>query len=51
MVRVLVGTMLEVGRGTRTVEQFTTLLAGAPRSQSGQTAPAHALTLVAVRYP
>ncbi len=51
MVRILVGTMLEVGRGTRPAEQMTQLLAGAPRSASGQTAPAHPLTLVGVRYP
>ena len=51
MVRVLVGTMLEVGRGNRTVDQFTALLGGAPRSAAGATAPAHPLTLMAVRYP
>lgn len=51
MVRVLVGTMLECGRGVRTVESFEALLAGAPRSDAGRTAPPQALTLVAVRYP
>ena len=51
MVRVLVGTMLEVGRGVRTVDSYVALLDGAPRSAAGPTAPAHALTLVAVRYP
>lgn len=51
MVRVLVGTMLEVGRGNRTADEFTALLDGAPRSAAGATAPAHPLTLVAVRYP
>ncbi len=51
MVRVLVGTMLEVGRGNRDVDWFTALLDGAPRSAAGPTAPAHPLTLVAVRYP
>ncbi len=51
MVRVLVGTMLEVGRGVRTVESYVALLGGAPRSAAGPTAPPHPLTLVAVRYP
>ncbi|MFM9018244.1 MAG: tRNA pseudouridine(38-40) synthase TruA [Actinomycetota bacterium] len=51
MVRVIVGTMLEVGRGNRDLAWFTALLDGAPRSAAGPTAPAHALTLVAVRYP
>ncbi|HJZ61753.1 MAG TPA: tRNA pseudouridine(38-40) synthase TruA [Miltoncostaeaceae bacterium] len=50
MVRVLVGSMLLVGRGHWALERFTRLLAGAPRTQAGPTAPAHALTLVAVRY-
>ena len=50
MVRVLVGTMLECGRGRRTVESFGALLVGAPRSDAGPTALPHGLTLVAVRY-
>ncbi len=50
MVRVLVGTMLECGRGRRTVESFGALLDGAPRSDAGPTALPHGLTLVAVRY-
>jgi tRNA pseudouridine38-40 synthase len=50
MNRVLVGTMLEVGGGRRSVEDFAALLAGAPRSAAGPTAPAHGLYLVSVRY-
>jgi tRNA pseudouridine38-40 synthase len=50
MNRVLVGTMLEVATGSRSVEQFTALLAGAPRSQAGATAPAHGLYLASVAY-
>lgn len=50
MVRVLVGTMLECGRGRRSVESFAALLEGAPRSDAGPTALPHGLTLVAVRY-
>lgn len=51
MVRVLVGSMLLVGRGHWEIAQFTRLLDGAPRSAAGPTAPPHPLTLVAVRYP
>ena len=50
MNRVLVGTMLEVAGGRRTVEQFAALLRGAPRSQAGPTAPPHGLYLAGVGY-
>jgi tRNA pseudouridine38-40 synthase len=50
MNRVLVGTMLEVAGGRRTLESFTTLLAGAPRSEAAATAPPHGLYLASVRY-
>jgi tRNA pseudouridine38-40 synthase len=50
MVRVLVGTMLEVAGARRTLEDFQGLLGGAPRARAGETAPAHGLYLVGVRY-
>ena len=50
MVRVLVGTMLEVGRGRRALEDFTSLLDGAPRERAGETAPPHGLYLARVAY-
>jgi len=50
MVRVLVGTMLEVGSGRRTVSEFAKLLEGAPRSAAGDTAPPHGLYLESVTY-
>ena len=49
-VRILVGTMLEVGQGRRTVEQFRELFTGRPRADAGETAPPHGLYLVGVRY-
>jgi len=50
MVRVLVGTMLEVASGRRTVANFQQLLQGAPRSAAGDTAPPHGLYLESVSY-
>lgn len=50
MVRILVGTMLEVGGGRRTIADFTRLLEGAPRPEAGETAPAHGLYLESVSY-
>ena len=50
MNRVLVGTMLEVAGGRRTLEDFERLLRGAHRREAGETAPAHGLALASVRY-
>lgn len=50
MNRALVGTMLEVGAGRRSLEDFVSLLAGAPRTRAGPTAPAHGLYLAGVGY-
>lgn len=50
MVRVLVGTMLEVASGRRALEEFRSLLDGAPRYRAGETAPPHGLYLIGVRY-
>ena len=50
MVRVLVGTMLEVAGGRRSLEDFVALLQGASRERAGDTARAHGLHLAAVRY-
>ncbi len=50
MNRVLVGTMLEVATGRRSLSSFVELLSGAPRSEAGLTAPAHGLYLAGVGY-
>lgn len=51
MVRNIVGSAVEVGRGARAAPWMAEVLAGRDRTRAGPTAPAHGLTLVRVRYP
>jgi len=50
MVRSIMGTLLEVGRGEKDSDTILAALAGGDRSLAGQTAPACGLTLVKVDY-
>ena len=50
MVRILTGTLLEVGSGQRPAEEMAELLASGERARAGFTAPARGLTLWDVRY-
>lgn len=50
MVRNIVGTVLEVGKGRKTVEEFEIILAAKDRSVASATAPAHGLFLKTVHY-
>jgi tRNA pseudouridine38-40 synthase len=50
MIRVLVGTMLEVGGGRRSVDAFGELLRGRPRADAGATAPPHGLHFLGAGY-
>lgn len=50
MVRILVGTLADVGRGALEVGQVAEILASRDRTKAGKTAPAHGLELVEVRY-
>lgn len=50
MVRIVVGTLVEVGRGRRPIGQVAETLASKDRARAGITAPARGLELVSVRY-
>ena len=50
MVRSLVGTIVEIGRGQRPVDDIARLLAAPDRSAAGRTAPARGLFLMKVDY-
>ncbi|MBO4281265.1 MAG: tRNA pseudouridine(38-40) synthase TruA [Lachnospiraceae bacterium] len=50
MVRILTGTLLEIGEGKRNPEEMKEILEGADRALAGPTAPAHGLTLFKVEY-
>jgi len=50
MVRNIVGTLLEVGRGQRSPSSFAELLEAKDRTKAGPTAPPHGLFLMEVKY-
>jgi tRNA pseudouridine38-40 synthase len=50
MVRNIVGTLVEIGRGRRAIAWLDDVLASADRTQAGRTAPAEGLFLVRVEY-
>lgn len=50
MVRIITGTLVEVGSGQRDAASMAAVLAAHNREAAGKTAPAHGLCLVAVRY-
>jgi tRNA pseudouridine38-40 synthase len=50
MVRIIVGSLVEVGRGRKPVEWITAAIGARDRAQAGPTAPPHGLFLVRVGY-
>ena len=51
MVRIIAGTLLEVGRGAIAPESMTAILAAKDRSAAGPTQPPNGLCLMWIRYP
>ena len=51
MVRAIVGTLLDVGFGKTSAEDFQAILNSKNRSKAGASAPAHGLYLTKVKYP
>jgi len=51
MVRAIVGTLLEVGRGKLSIDGFRQVIEAKDRGKAGTSAPGHALFLVEIAYP
>lgn len=51
MVRIIAGTLWEVGIGKRDVNTLSATIASMDRSKAGKTAPAQGLYLEKVHYP
>ena len=51
MVRIMVGTLVAIGRGERTKEEIPVILYGRVREKAGETVPPHGLCLMEVVYP
>lgn len=50
MVRAIVGTLVDIGRGKRAVESMREIVDARDRGRAGETAPAHGLYLASVAY-
>ena len=50
MVRIITGTLVEVGRGARTPEKVRDMLLAKERGRAGATAPPQGLTLAGIEY-
>lgn len=50
MVRIIVGTLMEIGRGAKEPEEMEAIIAGCDRTLAGPTAPARGLRLVKIQY-
>ena len=50
MVRIIAGTLMDVGKGVYPPEHVKEIVAACDREMAGPTAPARGLTLIGIRY-
>ena len=50
MVRIIAGTLIQVGNGTIRPEEMPAILEACDRNAAGPTAPAHGLTMIGIQY-
>lgn len=50
MVRIIAGTLLDVGKGNKNPEDMIAIIQSKDRTKAGMTAPAKALTLLEIYY-
>ena len=50
MVRIISGTLIEIGNGQYPPERMQTILEACSREAAGPTAPAHGLTLMGIEF-
>jgi tRNA pseudouridine38-40 synthase len=51
MVRAIAGTMIEIGQGKTSTDEFRSIIEASDRTRAGQSAPAHGLMLADIKYP
>jgi len=50
MVRIIAGTLMEIGQGKRDPMDIYSILEAKDRAAAGPTAPAHGLTMIGIEY-
>ena len=50
MVRIIAGTLIEIGYGAKEPDDMQTILTACSRSEAGPTAPAHGLTMMGIEF-
>ena len=51
MVRAIVGTLVEIGQGKKSIADFIQIIESKNRARAGTSAPAKGLSLTSIKYP